>query len=146
MHAAHNTVHTHARTHGSAGTDSLRQLYLALLDLGLHTNYTAPADNSTAAVPYYASDVVRDVVNRTNVLPLLPEDRCVRRLHSERVCAHARRGAAALPTCACRAMRTLARAGRAARMRPAQVQQLVQPHLQRRVRGRVLRVRARVRV
>lgn len=56
-----------ARTY-RAGSDMLRQLYFALTDLALHTDFEPGGDRSVL-------DVQREVAARTTVLPPLPEDR-----------------------------------------------------------------------
>jgi len=56
-----------ARTY-RAGSDMLRQLYFALTDLALHTDFEPGGDRSVL-------DVQREVAARTAVLPPLPEDR-----------------------------------------------------------------------
>jgi hypothetical protein len=56
---------------GRSGTDSLRQLFYALMDLRIHAEYV-PGANTTVE----QSAVYKDVVAKTSVMPPLPEDRC----------------------------------------------------------------------
>ncbi len=51
-----------------AGSNSLRQLTFGMTDMRLHTGYR-PGEGSTIF------DVQRDVMRRTSILPMLPEDR-----------------------------------------------------------------------
>ena len=53
-----------------SGTDSLRQLFYALMDLRIHAEY-APAAGTTVE----QSAVYKDVIAKTSVMPPLPQDR-----------------------------------------------------------------------
>lgn len=55
-----------------SGSDSLRQLFYALMDLRVHAEYV-PAANTTVE----QSAVYKDVIAKTSVMPPLPEDRCM---------------------------------------------------------------------
>ena len=53
-----------------SGSDSLRQIFYALMDLRIHAEY-APGANTTVE----QSAVYRDVIVKTSVMPPLPQDR-----------------------------------------------------------------------
>ncbi|EIE24270.1 oligopeptidase A [Coccomyxa subellipsoidea C-169] len=53
-----------------SGTDTLRQLYYALIDLKIHSSY-----NPQPGVFLHETDLYKDVIAKTNVMAPLPEDR-----------------------------------------------------------------------
>ena len=55
-----------------SGTDTLRQLFYALIDLKIHSNY-----NPQPGVFLHQTDLYKDVIAKTTVMAPLPEDRSV---------------------------------------------------------------------
>lgn len=53
-----------------SGSQSLRQVYFATLDLALHSEYQPGKGGSV-----FKSDIVRKVIKENTVVPPLPEDR-----------------------------------------------------------------------
>jgi Zn-dependent oligopeptidase len=53
------------------GTDSLRQLRYAIMDLALYSSYVPRANATVEESPLY-----KEVISNTTVLPRLEEDKC----------------------------------------------------------------------